>query len=113
MDKSTLRMVCHRQETDGEITRFYCQAPPDFVMFNGHFPGMPILPGVAQLGLAVEAITKLTAAPSIARFEKMKFHNLIVPDTKFIMELTPLIAAWGYRIFDEKQEYASGKIVLR
>jgi 3-hydroxyacyl-[acyl-carrier-protein] dehydratase len=109
----TLNDICFQQEHENTITRFHCRVSADFYGFRGHFDGRPILPGVCQLKLVSEGISLLSAPPSIARVEKMKFHNLIVPDTAFIIELEPQTDAWRYRIFSDTADYASGKIVLR
>ena len=48
--------------------------------FQGHFPGMPILPGVAQIGLAVEhAKTAYRLDGAIREAKKLKFLHIIEP----------------------------------
>ena len=109
----TLKEICLRQEQRDTRTRFHCRVPANFYGFKGHFEGQPILPGVCQLRLVTDGIAMIAAPPSIARVEKMKFHNLILPDTAFIIELEPQSNAWCYRIFSSAGEFASGKIILR
>ncbi len=43
------------QSDKNEITADI-HVPPDSPWFCGHFPGEPILPGVAQLGMVIDAI---------------------------------------------------------
>lgn len=33
---------------DGRMT-FTCQFPPDFMGFQGHFPGQPVVPGICKM----------------------------------------------------------------
>lgn len=48
--------------------------------FRGHFPGMPILPGVMQLELAHRAVEELAGHPLILRAaKKVKFVHVIEP----------------------------------
>lgn len=52
--------------------------PPDFIGFNGHFPGNPMLPGVAQIMAAA-----LTVAPDgparIKELRRTKFVSMVRP----------------------------------
>ena len=48
--------------------------------FQGHFPGMPILPGVVQLGLAVDHAKKTYGLDgAIREAKKLKFLHIIEP----------------------------------
>ena len=52
----------------------------DEPFFKGHFPGMPILPGVAQLGLAVENARKAYGLDgAVKEAKKLKFLHVIEP----------------------------------
>lgn len=35
---------------------FRVRVPDDCALFEGHFPGVPVLPGVAQLGIVLQAL---------------------------------------------------------
>ena len=57
--------------------------------FQGHFPGAPILPGVAQVGLAVEQARKLTGWKGpLAAVKKMKFVHVIEPDQDITLKVS-------------------------
>ena len=47
--------------------------------FDGHFPGMPILPGVAQLGFAVRYSRLAGSTGALKTVKKMKFTKIISP----------------------------------
>jgi len=54
--------------------------PPDGGWFDGHFPGFPVLPGVAQLYLLRRfAIRAFGSFPGTARWKTVKFKRLIRP----------------------------------
>lgn len=113
MAENSLLTICSKQEQEGQISRFYCTVLDDFYGFRGHFEGQPVLPGVCQLRLVVEAVTHVHGAPSIKCIEKVKFHNLIVPNTSFVIEIEAVPAQWKYRIFNKYNDFASGKIISR
>jgi 3-hydroxymyristoyl/3-hydroxydecanoyl-(acyl carrier protein) dehydratase len=52
----------------------------DLAQFRGHFPGMPILPGVAQLDWAISVAQTFWDFPSLPnRMTQMKFRRILVP----------------------------------
>ncbi|MGD7034079.1 AMP-binding protein [Methylotuvimicrobium buryatense] len=61
---------------------------PELVYFNGHFPGMPILPGVTQLAWA-EHYGKLffSIEQPFLTMEAVKFKKIILPDALIKMAL--------------------------
>ena len=46
------------KRSDSRELRAEIQVPPDSPWFSGHFPGEPILPGIAQLGMVFDAINQ-------------------------------------------------------
>lgn len=54
--------------------------PPDFIAFNGHFPGNPILPGVIMLNIGL-IITELFLSRKllIQKIASAKFSKLVSP----------------------------------
>lgn len=58
------------------------------IFFQGHFPGTPVLPGVAQLGLAVEhAQKRYPFAGPLKEVKKMKFVHVIEPRRDVMLRL--------------------------
>ena len=56
---------------------------PDSPWFSGHFPGEPILPGVAQLEMALDAIKRLNRKNlRISGVKRVRFRQVIRPDDK-------------------------------
>lgn len=66
------------------------QVPADVTWFDGHFPGEPILPGVAQIALVIQllktALKKPVAPQSISR---VRFKKVIRPEETIAVHITP------------------------
>ncbi|WP_207261041.1 3-hydroxyacyl-ACP dehydratase [Desulfovibrio sp. Huiquan2017] len=64
--------------------------PPDFVGFDGHFPGAPILPAVVQLmagaQAAAEALSQLRAGHyTVSGVMRAKFLKPVEPDEQLVV----------------------------
>lgn len=60
---------------------------PQLRVFDGHFPGAPLLPGVAQLDWAVQFARRCFALPPVMlRAEQLKFQKEVAPPAQ--LELT-------------------------
>lgn len=56
------------------------QVVPESLWFSGHFPGDPILPAIAQLGMVFDAVCKVSGFGfRIAGFSRVKFKKIIRP----------------------------------
>ncbi len=70
-----------RSET-GEI-RADVHVPADSAWFCGHFPQEPVLPGIAQLAMAFEAINQAGEAPlKVSAVSRIRFKQPIRPDDR-------------------------------
>lgn len=66
-------------ETTGEI-RAQFEFPLDTPFFAGHFPQMPVVPGVVELELARAALQEATGQSySIRRVQSAKFTEMVPP----------------------------------
>jgi 3-hydroxymyristoyl/3-hydroxydecanoyl-(acyl carrier protein) dehydratase len=92
--------------------------PVDHPAFTGHFPGMPILPGVVLLDIALSAIAAASGLPlETCTIASVKFANPAVPGDEVIIRYD--IAASGTIRFDivgatnQARTIASGSILPR
>lgn len=61
---------------------------PQLRWFEGHFPGLPLLPGVVQTAWVVEFARQYFSMPPQFRYmSNMKFMRFIMPDTSVVLRL--------------------------
>ncbi|MDF3888453.1 AMP-binding protein [Cupriavidus basilensis] len=89
----------------------------DLAVFDGHFPGTPIVPGVAQLDWIMALAPERLPVPPRVRFrrlEALKFQAVIVPGTTVRMALTwqPERSVLAFRLSSAGGPHASGRFVF-
>ena len=81
--------ILARREHDGR-TELDLSVPADCPWFEGHFPEMPILPGVVQVGWAAHyAHTLFGLGPGVAALEQVKFKRPVGPGMRLTLTLKP------------------------
>jgi acyl-coenzyme A synthetase/AMP-(fatty) acid ligase len=75
-------------EQSSNAARLQLAITADLAVFDGHFPGMPVLPGVAMVDWAIEygRMAFGISAPFL-RMEALKFQHLVRPETQLQLEL--------------------------
>lgn len=89
--------------------------PPDLIYFDGHFPGAPILPGVAQLDWAVAlARHRFGLSGPFQGMAQIKFQQVIRPATTVRLLLThlPEKSSAEFRFTSAAGAHSSGRIVF-
>lgn len=82
--------VIHARQ-DGSRLIVVAQLDDATLYLQGHFPGEPILPGVAQLNWAIEAgIAVLGISAPFAGVDGLKFQNIMRPGDHFTLEIESL-----------------------
>jgi 3-hydroxymyristoyl/3-hydroxydecanoyl-(acyl carrier protein) dehydratase len=87
--------------------------PENLAYFDGHFPKVPIVPGVVQIHWAVHfARGRFELPPAFRNLEAIKFKDLILPCRRLHLYLRYAPPAgrlsFIYRMAD--REYSSGRI---
>jgi 3-hydroxymyristoyl/3-hydroxydecanoyl-(acyl carrier protein) dehydratase len=89
--------------------------PPELAHFAGHFPGLPILPGVVQLDWAVRfAREHLAVTGEFTRVENLKFLALVLPDARLQLELRLDAAGdrFEFSFAGAERKYSSGRVLF-
>jgi 3-hydroxyacyl-[acyl-carrier-protein] dehydratase len=70
----------------GRVARAICKVPLQSTVFEGHFPGYPLMPGVLLIecmaqttGWLVSALTGFTGLPALAGVKEGKIRNAVFP----------------------------------
>ncbi|MGF6773316.1 acyl-CoA synthetase (AMP-forming)/AMP-acid ligase II/3-hydroxymyristoyl/3-hydroxydecanoyl-(acyl carrier protein) dehydratase [Paraburkholderia sp. GAS199] len=98
----------------GDTLHYELRVPPTLVHFAGHFPGLPILPGVVQVDWAMRlAAEHLPAVRTLASVDRLKFMAPVTPGALMNLTLAHEAARrrvqFSYRLGE--RECASGVIV--
>lgn len=99
---------------DGDMQRqLQVTLPADSSLFDGHFPGLPILPGVVQFDMAARQCEVWYPLDTFRRIDKLKFQEPVVPGDTITLTLQNLgngQVQFSYTL-DEKP-LSSGRIVF-
>jgi 3-hydroxyacyl-[acyl-carrier-protein] dehydratase len=85
--------------------------------YAGHFPGAPILPGIAQVSLALELAGRLRGEPPrLAALRRLRFRRVIQPGVDLTVRVTPVTGtpdAFNFSLRVGGATACSGMLVLR
>lgn len=88
--------------------------PADLACFAGHFPGLPILPGVVQLDWSVKlGRERLALNGEFAGAENLKFLSIVRPGARLTLALE--LAEGGrlrFSYFSAERKYSSGTLLF-
>jgi len=93
------------------------RVPADSHWFCGHFPGEPILPGIAQLGMVYDLLAR-AADPKrpIKSVSRVRFKQAIRPDDRlkiFASFRKEEVDSYSFRIMIEEEVVCSGVMTLQ
>ncbi|CAB3644880.1 AMP-binding protein [Paraburkholderia rhynchosiae] len=105
-----------RSGGSGETLHYELRVPPALAHFAGHFPGLPILPGVVQVDWAMRlAAEQLPCVRGLTSIDRLKFMAPVSPGAVLKLTLAHDAARqrvqFAYRL--DERECASGVIVYR
>lgn len=88
---------------------------PELAFFAGHFPGLPILPGVVQLHWAMLYGREYTPATGVfLSMENIKFLAVVLPEMRLSLSLDwqaeKQVLSFEYASADKK--YSAGRMLL-
>lgn len=103
-------------DSDPDELTLDIRVPPDSNWFSGHFPGEPILPGIAQLGMVFDAISR--SGPEDLRIlgvRRVRFKQIIRPDDPLRLTVRPRkeeAGAYEFRIQVRQELACSGVMAV-
>jgi 3-hydroxyacyl-[acyl-carrier-protein] dehydratase len=88
--------VLHRSGPEKELSLsgvsieryvFSMELNPDHPVYEGHFPGNPVVPGVCQLQMISELLSLIKgSAVRLIHSDNVKFLSVMVPNKNFIID---------------------------
>ncbi len=99
---------------DGDV-RAKVSTDADSAWFSGHFPGEPVLPGIAQLSMVVKSIEKASGRQLVLQqLARIKFKQLIRPGN--VLDIRAVAGKkennYSFYIQHKEKEVCSGRLVL-
>lgn len=109
---NTRPQVLGHAAADGGL-RLDLEIPADLVYFRGHFPDVPMTPGVVQVDWAIRLAAAHFPLPSrFRRLSALKFARVMPPRTRLFLDLA-FDAARGelsFRYYDGRGEFSAGRV---
>ncbi len=98
-------------ETRGPPVKLDLAIAADLPCFDGHFPEVPILPGVVQLDWAIHfGGVYLGTSCDIRRIDALKFSRIVRPGALLTLELEPTSDGFSFRFQHGAVTCSSGRI---
>jgi 3-hydroxymyristoyl/3-hydroxydecanoyl-(acyl carrier protein) dehydratase len=91
------------------------RVPPDLEYFAGHFPGLPILPGVVQIDWSVRlGCARLPVRGAFVAAEQLKFLSIVRPEAQLTLtlELNAAKTKMNFSYAGGERKYSSGTLVF-
>lgn len=83
--------------------------------FDGHFPEMPVLPGIAQLAMVKAVIESAVERPvTVSAIRRIRFKRKIAPGEALTVVVSPMAAAgdFAFRILAGDDVACTGNMTI-
>ncbi len=101
-------------QTPDEGTAHF-RVPADSPWFDGHFPGSPVLPGIAQLGMVHDLLCRVLGRRlPVRQVSRVRFKQMIRPDERLTLTVRESGAgeSHSFRITGSRGLVCSGQMRL-
>ncbi len=106
--------VCRHDVAKDRTISAVIEIGEDSPWFDGHFPGQPILPGIAQLAMVKDLLEKSLDGPlKIKKVGRVRFKQMVVPEDRILILIKPGKRAdenTAFRILKKDELVCSGII---
>ena len=86
----------------------------DLPFFDGHFENLKLLPAVAQIKIALDIAKEIFETDfAVQKLSKVKFINMIYPNTKVNIEGHYSNDSLSFKIYDNDKKYSEGKALIK
>lgn len=93
------------------------RVPEESPWFDGHFPGHPVLPGIAQLGMVADLIQEALGFPArVVEVGRVRFKQMILPGDQLQVSAEPRPGrdgAYAFRLTRQETVVCSGTMLVR
>lgn len=104
-----------KRSASGEVSA-NIEMTQDSPWFSGHFPGEPILPGIAQLGMVFDAIWQSSnQSLKISSVSRVRFKQIVRPNDRLEIIAKPMednSGAYSFRMMAGKELVCSGIVTV-
>jgi acyl-CoA synthetase (AMP-forming)/AMP-acid ligase II/3-hydroxymyristoyl/3-hydroxydecanoyl-(acyl carrier protein) dehydratase len=114
LDQPTDPLLLAKEDTKAGYVLHY-KVPENLYYLRGHFPQVPVVPGVCQLRWVIQSIETYSGRTlRLTAMQAVKFHHILLPGQSFFLEvrLDRESSTWVYRIFSDEQTFASGRLLV-
>jgi 3-hydroxyacyl-[acyl-carrier-protein] dehydratase len=101
----------------GRVARAQCRVPEQSPVFEGHFPGHPLLPGVLMIetmaqigGWLVLATLRFARMPFLAQVKEAKLRSFVVPGQMLEAEANLLHDGSGFAVVEGRINVAGRQV---
>lgn len=120
-------MIDRLQSVDTAAGRIVCTSvvPAESPVFEGHFPGNPLLPGVLMVetmaqasGYLILAVNGFARMPFLIRIDKAKMRHFVAPEAALTVEAALVHEGSGFAVTEARlrhdgKEIASAELRFR
>ncbi|HSQ43148.1 MAG TPA: AMP-binding protein [Fibrobacteraceae bacterium] len=85
-------------------------APSDYYYLQGHFPNVPVVPGVCQLKWVLDLVEKHWGDAGWRVEGRLKFSNILPPERQVHLRIDRLSGGLKFQIADAQKKYSSGRL---
>jgi 3-hydroxymyristoyl/3-hydroxydecanoyl-(acyl carrier protein) dehydratase len=106
----------NRRPRDG-VLEAEVRVPATSRWFDGHFPGHPVLPGIAQLAMVFDLIQGALGAPvRVLEVSRVRFKQMIRPEDHLRVWAEPRAGregAYAFRVTRQEEVVCSGTMTVK